>query len=123
MGLCLAHNLMLYPNFIDSKTELSVRDRQFDFGMEDAEFFPYWKPQPDPVGTDNPAPVTSYYRNPRGIFMTVLNPTGQPQRCTLKTNGKAATSFDPATQQERSDAATASYVIEPYLALFVRIAP
>ncbi len=123
MGLVLAHNLMLYPNFIDSKTELSVRDRQFDFGMTDAEFYPYWKPQPDPVGTDNPALVTSYYKNPRGIFMTVLNPTGQPQRCTLKTNGKAATAFDPVAQQERAAAATASFIVQPYLALFVRIAP
>lgn len=121
IGLVLAHNLMLYPNFIDSKTELSVRERQYDFGMQDAEFFPYWKPQPDKVGTDNPKLVTSYYKNPRGIFMTVLNPTAEPQRCTLNTMGKAATSFDPVTQKESADAATASYVIEPYMAIFVRI--
>ncbi|MDD4317292.1 MAG: hypothetical protein PHV75_02105 [Victivallaceae bacterium] len=86
MGISLLHNQMVYPNFIRKDVELSVRDRQYAFGMENASFFGYWKPNPDGIGTDNSVVPASYYKNEKGFFVTVLNSTDKPQEFTLKSD-------------------------------------
>ena len=85
MGLVLTHNLMLYPNFINKKVELSVRYRQFDFGMENSTFFPYWKKSSENLPVcSNPAVVSSCWKNGKGILMAILNPTAESQKFTIK---------------------------------------
>ena len=124
MGLVLTHNLMLYPNFINAKVEKSVRNRQYAFGMEDSVFFPYWKPQPDQVKVSNPQLVTSYYRNPRGYFLAILNPTAtaQPYHLQIAVE-KTGTPlhFDPATGRETPATPTAEFILPPSLGACVTI--
>ena len=84
MGLVLTHNLMLYPNFINKKVQLAVRYRQFDFGMENSTFHPYWK-KSDAVlpRSSDPAVVSSCWTNAKGILMVLLNPGKETRRFTL----------------------------------------
>ena len=124
MGLILTHNLMLYPNFINAKVERSVRDRQYAFGMEESDFFPYWKPQPDQVKVSNPKLVTSYYRNTNGYFLAILNPTADVQKYRLeigveKTGGPLH--FDPATGTETNATPETEFSLQPYLGSCVTI--
>ena len=85
MGLVLTHNLMLYPNFINKKVELSVRYRQYDFGMENSTFYPYWKKSNETLPVcSNSAVVSSCWKNDKGILMAILNPTDKAQSFTIK---------------------------------------
>lgn len=120
LGLVLTHNLMLYPNFINKEVELSIRNRQFDFGMENSTFHPYWLPKPEAADTDNPALAVSYWRNPKGFLMVILNPTGKPQTFRLKTVPGKVVFFNPLTGKEENGP---QFKLEPYMSALVRIFP
>lgn len=121
MGMALLHNLMIYPNFIRKDIELAIRDRQYAFGMNDAEFFGYWKPNPDGVKSSNPEVYVSYYKNARGLFLCALNYSARQQATDLSVNGSFAKStvFDPVTGKEAPF--TGKLEIGPYLALFIEL--
>jgi hypothetical protein len=121
LGLVLTHNLMLYPNFINKKVELNVRDRQYEFGMTDSTFHPYWRPLPDPVGTSNPKVVVSYYRNPKGFLLALLNPTAKAQEFVLKTVPGSITYYDPVNDRTITNTPGRKYRLEPYMASVVTI--
>ncbi len=98
VGMALLHNLMLYPNFIRKDIELSVRDRLYAFGLENAEFHGYWQAG-EKIGTGNSDVYASFYSNAKGYFATVLNYSKTAKKCTLKVPFKfsSATVFDPVS--------------------------
>ncbi len=98
MGMALLHNLMIYPNFIRKDIELSIRDRLYEFGLENADFHGYWQPGPK-IRTGAPDVYVSYYSNPKGCFATVLNYSQETRKCRLELpfEFKKATVFDPVS--------------------------
>ena len=121
MGLVTTHNLMLYPNFINKKVELSVRYRQFDFGMENSTFHPYWKRTAGELPKcSNPAVVSSYWKNPNGILMSILNPTKDAQNFTLEIPAgyKVKYYFSPEQGKELTGS---NFHLEGYMSALVRL--
>ena len=121
MGLVTTHNLMLYPNFINKKVELSVRYRQFDFGMEKSTFHPYWKRSDNELpACSNPAVVSSYWKNPDGILMSILNPGKTAQSFTLKLpeGYKVKYYFSPEQGKELTGD---KFTLEGYMSALVRL--
>jgi len=122
MGMALAHNLMVYPNFIVKEVELRFRDRQFAFGMQDAEFFPYWEPNPDGLTTSNPDVKMSYWKNPKGIFAVILNASKAPVDFTVSAPGKLAGEFyEPLEDKTSAWQPERQLHIAPYLAALLTI--
>ena len=101
-GMATLHKLLIYPNFINSKTELSIRDRMHDFGLEDAEFVGYWEKSKPVIKTNAKDVYASYFVKKSGAFITVLN-YGK-EKTTAKLDipfaCKSAVIFDPVTQKE-----------------------
>ena len=119
MGLVMTHNLMLYPNFINKKVELSVRYRQFDFGMESSTFYPYWKDSKEPLPScSNPAVVRSCWKNEKGILMAILNPgkTAQKFSITLPPGYRMKYYFSPEQQKELSGS---EFTLDGYMSALV----
>lgn len=123
MGMALLHNQMVYPNFIRKDVELAVRDRQYAFGMEKASFFGYWKPNPDGIGTGNPAVPASYYKNDGGFFVTVLNSTDKVQEFSLESKAPFSNAeyFNPVTGESVRIKNGDKLTLDPYMAAFVTI--
>lgn len=122
MGMALAHNLMVYPNFIVKEVELRFRDRQFAFGMHDADFFPYWLPNPDGFATSNPDVKISYWKNPRGIFAVLLNTAKESVDFTLNTpQPRTGQFYEPVSDQTTPWQSATPIRLEPYLAALLTI--
>ena len=101
-GMATLHKLLIYPNFINSKTELSIRDRMHAFGLEDADFVGYWEKSKPVIKTNAKDVYASYFVKKSGAFITVLN-YGK-EKTTAKLDipfaCKSAVIFDPVTQKE-----------------------
>ena len=122
MGMALAHNLMIYPNFIVKEVELRFRDRQFAFGMQDSEFFPYWEPNPDGLKTSNPEVKISYWKNTKGIFAVILNASKAPVNFTVTAPGKLSGEFyDPFEDKTSPWQPGMQLHMAPYLAALLTI--
>ncbi len=123
MGLVLLHNLMLYPNFIRKDLELRVRYRQYEFGMENSTFHPYWKNEDHIFKSSNTQVKTSYYSNAKGYLLTAFNPTAQEQ--SFKLSGKntawTGTSYDAATDRETKVNGDSTITLKPYQPAFIII--
>ena len=94
----------------------------YAFGVEDATFFPYWKPNPDGATTGDPAVPISYWKSPKGLLATVLNSTGKTKtvRVTLPGNAASATLLAPVTGAETPFASGESLTLPPYQAVLIR---
>ncbi len=123
MGISLLHNQMVYPNFIRSDIELSIRDRQYAFGMDTSSFFGYWKPNQDGIGTNNPAVPASFYKNNTGFFITVLNTTAQEQEFSLKSAipFSNAECFFPDSGKSTVIKSGEKIKLAPYMAAFITV--
>ena len=120
MGLVLSHNLMLYPNFINKKVELAVRYRQFDFGMENSTFYPYWKKHNiDLPVCSNKKVVASYWKNDKGIFMVILNPTSQEQSFQIKVPANLKMMYYYSPEQAK-EIKSSVYTLPGYMSSSVR---
>ena len=117
LGMAILHNLMIYPNFIKQDLQLAIRGKLYEYGLQDATFYPYWKPG-CPVSSSNTATKASCYENPKGLFVTVMNPTPDEQPFTLHTQAPFAhyTLLDAdGTHATTSDAI---HTLPPYQPLF-----
>ena len=101
-GMATLHKLLIYPNFIDSKTELSIRDRMHSFGLEDADFVGYWQKEKPVIKTGSKDVYASYFDKKTGAFATVLNYSKEKNtvKLTVPFSYKSAVIFDPVTQKE-----------------------
>ena len=118
--MALLHKLLIYPNFIDSKTELSVRDRMYAFGLQDAEFIGYWQKNKPVIKTGNKDVYASYFDKKSGAFATILNYSKVPNtvKPVLPFKYRKAVIFDPVTQKETAYTGQAIR-LEPSMAVFV----
>ncbi len=121
MGLVLTHNLMLYPNFINKKVELSVRYRQFEFGMQNSTFYAYWKKHTAALpSSSNSKLVSSCWKNDKGILMAILNPTDKKQDFTIKTPAGYSIKyyFSPEKGKEIKGS---TFALDGYMSALVRL--
>ena len=121
MGLVLTHNLMLYPNFINKKIELSVRYRQYEFGMQNSTFYPYWKKHKTALPScSNSKVVSSCWTNDKGILMAIINPTDKKQDFTVKVPAGYSIKyyFSPETGKEIQGS---SFSLDGYMSALVRL--
>ena len=102
IALAYVHNNMLYPSFINTDVIKRCQNRLFGFGLEKAQFFPYWKKNPDGISVSDPAIAASYWKNEKGLFITLLNSVKKPVKASLKLPVKFASAkvFDPVTGEE-----------------------
>ena len=123
IGLAYAHNNMLYPSFINGDVINSCQERLFGFGLENAAFFPYWKPNPDGISVDGSGVVVSYWKNPAGMLFTVLNSTNEPRQAALKLPEKysSATLYEPVADTEREFVAGSTFELAPYQMALVQL--
>jgi len=101
-GMAILHKLLIYPNFIDSKTELSVRDRMHAFGLEDADFVGYWEKGKPVIKTGDKDVFASYFYKQSGAFAAVLNysKVKNTVKLDIPFTYKSAVIFDPVIQKE-----------------------
>jgi histidinol phosphatase-like enzyme len=131
MGLVMCHNLMVYPGYINQQIVDRVRNLQYTFGMTDAEFFPYWEKNPYGIETDNPGVVCSFYKNSKGLMLSVLNSTSKEQNFKLKikdlgTDMPALQNlkmvlFEPLENKKSVVGVDTSIKLKPYMAAFMVI--
>ena len=119
-GMAILHKLLIYPNFIHSKTELSIRDRMHDFGLEDAEFVGYWEQGKPVIKSGSKDVYVSYFTKAGGAFATVLNYSKESNTVKLDIpfTYKSAVIFDPVTQKEVPYTGQA-IELEPSMAKFI----
>ncbi|MBE6402508.1 MAG: hypothetical protein E7039_02145 [Lentisphaerae bacterium] len=119
-GMATLHCLMMYPNFIHSATELSIRDRMYAFGLNDADFIGYWQKEKPQIKTGSKDVYASYFDKKSGAFATVLNYSKQSNTVKLELpfNYKKAVIFDPVTQKETAYTGQA-ITLEPSMAKFI----
>ena len=119
-GMATLHKLLIYPNFIDSKTELSIRDRMHEFGLEDAEFVGYWEKDKPVIKTGNKDVYASYFGKKSGAFATVLNygKVKNTVKLDIPFGYKSAVIFDPVIQKEEPYTGQA-IELEPSMAKFI----
>jgi hypothetical protein len=86
MGLVMTHNQILYPSFINQDVIYRFQSRKRAFDVTNADFFGYWKSNPLAIETGNDAVIVSYYRNDKGLLLTMLNVSVDGQDVALKGN-------------------------------------
>ncbi len=123
MGMATLHNLMIYPNFIVKEVELAIRDRQYEMGMHDAEFYGYWLPNPDGMSTSDPEVKVSYWKTPRGCFVTVFNNKKDTVEFEFKTNylHQTAELFEPASGKVTKLEKGTKIKLEPYRPSYITL--
>ena len=121
-GMAILHCLMMYPNFIHSATELSIRDRMYAFGLTDADFIGYWQQNKPQIKTGDKDVYASYFDKKSGSFITVLNYSKNQKsvKLTLPFAYKKAIIFDPVTQTETVYNGQA-ITLEPAMAKFLTV--
>jgi len=83
LGLALLHDFNLWPIFCDREAVNEVY-RLFDqFGLEEAEFLPYWKNSHVIQGQSEAVKCSAYHQPHRGVLLCLVNLTRQPQKPTL----------------------------------------
>ncbi len=119
-GMATLHKLLIYPNFIRSDIELSIRDRMHEFGLEDAEFVGYWETAKPVIKTGNKDVFASYFDKKSGAFATVLNysKVKNTVKLTVPFGYKSAVIFDPVTQKETAFTGQA-IELDPSMAKFI----
>ncbi|MBR2626015.1 MAG: hypothetical protein IKD23_06430 [Lentisphaeria bacterium] len=122
VGLAFLHNNMLYPSFINGKVARDTQDRIFGFGLEKAEFFPYWKNNPDGIASSNDKIKVSYYKNEKGLMLIVFNSVKSKQQTKLTVPVKytSAKVWNPVDDTE-TDLGDGSISLGEYLVKFVQI--
>ncbi|MDD2403119.1 MAG: DUF6067 family protein [Victivallaceae bacterium] len=125
MGMATLHNLMIYPNFIVKKTELAIRELQYKLGMDDAEFYGYWLPNPDGMSTNNPEVKLSYWKTPRGCLVTVFNNKKEVVEFEFSTNypHKTAEFFEPVSGKVTKLEKATRLKLEPYRPGYITLKP
>ena len=71
MGLMLLHDCSPWPIWCNSQVIFDAWEAVDKFGIVDAEFMPYWKP--NGVVADKPEAVVSVYRKPGTALLVVFN--------------------------------------------------
>ena len=119
-GMATLHCMMMYPNFIHSATELSIRDRMYAFGLNDADFIGYWQKEKPQIKTGSKDVYASYFDKKSGAFATVLNYSKEKNtvKLTVPFSYKSAVIFDPVTQKETAYTGQ-SIELEPSMAKFI----
>ncbi|MBQ6473540.1 MAG: hypothetical protein IJJ33_16250, partial [Victivallales bacterium] len=122
VGLAFLHNCMLYPSFINADVSKRMVCWLYGFGLEDASFHPYWKPNPDVATTGEKDVPISYWTNGKGTLATVLNATKETRtvKVTLPGQPAEATLLDPLTGQEKPFASGQELTLPPYQAVLIR---
>jgi|GEM_PF-2208742 len=130
MGLVLTHNLLLYPSFLDKTIVQRVQDRKFGFGVTNASFHPYWKPNSFGISSGNPDVICSFYENQKGLLLTFLNTTNKTQHFSVQA-AKAEIEkwfpnanvdiYWPLRDQSQKSTFGAPLELEPYMAVQVLI--
>ena len=85
MSLLLLHDVGIW--FSGSPDEKAVHDMwtlQDDFGVQDAEFLPYWKTQAIISGQTDAVKVTAYRKPDGGALLIVANLSKEKQNITLE---------------------------------------
>ncbi|OGV35207.1 MAG: hypothetical protein A2020_04090 [Lentisphaerae bacterium GWF2_45_14] len=125
LGLVMCHNLMLYPSFINQEIITRVRNFQYEFGMNDAEFFPYWEKNPYGIASSNPNVICSFYKNKKGFLLSLLNSTKDEQTFKLKVEdslkGMKLLLFEPLVNKKSPISLDSEIKVKPYMAAFVLI--
>ena len=130
LGLVMTHNLLLYPSFINEEVIDRVMGRKHRFDVTQADFFPYWKPNPLGIRTDNDQVVVSYYRNSKGLLLTMLNASETAQEAALLAEvsrvmeacpGAKVSLYDPLTDQTTDWGFGQSTGIDPYMSKLVLV--
>ena len=81
MGLMLAHDCSPWPIWCNSQVVFAVWKAADRFGIQTAEFLPYWKP--NGVSADSQETVVSVYRQPGKALLVVLNRAAGERPTTL----------------------------------------
>lgn len=121
LGMVLAHDLYLYPNFVVPEITDGCRNRYYTFydSGENNHFRPYWKEGAHPTGNDSV--VCSSYENSRGALRIYLNASAEPQTITL--NEDALTIYDPLTQKTSKASKGSELILKPYMMQMILAAP
>ena len=86
MGLMLAHDTSPWPIWCNESVIFGAWKTVDRFGIVDAEFLPYWKP--NGVTTDNAEVLVSAYRKPGRALLVVLNSGKADAHVALKVDPK-----------------------------------
>lgn len=121
MGMALLHNLLIYPNFIDKNTELSIRYRLYDVNPEVCVFNPYWIEGAAKAKLDDPSVKLSEYRGDDKAFAIVFNPTPDARKVhyTPGSNDAKCIVFNAADASETEYVQENELELPPHGALFV----
>jgi len=82
MGIMLTHGASPWPIWCNSQAIFNVWKILDKFGVVDAEFIPYWKP--NGVTCDNREVIVSVYRKPGHAMLAVLNSGRESTDVTLR---------------------------------------
>ena len=122
VGLAYLHNCMLFPSFINADVTKRSLCWLYSFGLEDAQFFPYWKDNPHGATTGDKTVPISYWKTPKGFFATVLNSTREAKsvKVTLPQNTPNITLLNPLDGSETPFANGSELTLPPRMAVFLR---
>jgi len=125
MGMATLHNMMIYPNFIRQDIDWGIRDRQYDLGMHDAEFYGYWQDNPEGMSTNDSEVKVSYWKTPRGCFITVFNNSDRMREFIFKTNYayRFAEYYEPVSRQAAAFEKSAPLQLAPWCPGYITLNP
>lgn len=122
VGLAFLHNNMLYPSFVEPNVCKRMILKLYGFGLENAEFFPYWKPNPHGATTGDATVPISYWKNEKGYLATVLNSTKETKtvKVILPGQAKDATLLEPVSGKETPFNSGDEVTLPPFMPVLIQ---
>ena len=119
--LAFAHKNMLYPSFINGKVKVACMNKINEFNLENAEFFGYWKSNPDKISSSNSKVKISYYKNKKGLFIVLLNSVKSKENTavTIPVKYSSAKIYNPIDGSECDFSAGGKIALDEYAGKFV----
>ncbi len=75
---------------VDNRHTVNAWNALGKFGVDNAEWWPYWSKQPDASVSPVGKAYISYWKKPEGLLMVVSNPSGSAQTVRVSLKGAAA---------------------------------
>ena len=121
--MAFIHKNMLYPSFINEKVKMACLNKINGFGLENASFHAYWKPNKDGIKSSNDKVKVSYYKNSKGLFIVLLNSvkSNQSTKLTIPVKYTSAKVYNPIDGSEVDLPAGGKIDLEQYAGKFVEV--
>ena len=121
--MAFIHKNMLYPSFINEKVKMACLNKINGFGLENASFHAYWKPNKDGIKSSNDKVKVSYYKNSKGLFIVLLNSvkSNQSTKLTIPVKYTSAKVYNPIDGSEVDLPADGKIDLEQYAGKFVEV--